>query len=228
MTGSTGRSVRDTGNGQYRVVVADDHQIVRSGLRSALETPGLVEPNGLAVVEEAADGLSAIAAVKRHQPDLLLLDVQMPHAGGIEVVVEARRWSAGTRIVIFTGVTAAGLIGELVEAGVEGLFSKSSDTGLLYEKLPLVLRGGRFIAPEFLSLLESRPDHETLTDRERQTLNMILAGRANKEIADAFGISVKTVEKHRTSLMQKLKVHSMAQLLAVALKNGLIDRAPEL
>lgn len=226
--GEAGQSVRDNGTGHYRVVIADDHQIVRSGLRSAFETPGLVEPNGLRVVDEAADGLGAIAAVKRHQPDLLLLDVQMPLAGGVEVVVEARRWSADTKIVIFTGVTAAGLIGELVEAGVEGLFSKSSDTGPLYEKLPLVLRGGRFIAPEFLQLLESRPDHETLTDRERQTLTMILAGRANKEIADAFGISVKTVEKHRTSLMQKLKVHSMAQLLAVALKNGLIDRAPEL
>lgn len=188
----------------------------------------MIENEGLEVVAEAENGLEAIAAVRRHRPDLLLLDVSMPAAGGVEVLVETRRWSADTRIVVFTGISAVGLVSELVEAGVDGLFSKAASNELMYEKLPEILRGSRHIAKTFLDILEEQPKRSPLTDRERQTLNMIVAGRSNKEIASALGISVKTVDKHRTSLMQKLNVRSVAQLLALALREGLIDPAREL
>ncbi|MEM9030949.1 MAG: LuxR C-terminal-related transcriptional regulator, partial [Pseudomonadota bacterium] len=91
-----------------------------------------------------------------------------------------------------------------------------------------ILRGQRHISEYFLQILQETPKPPVLTDRERQTLNMILAGRSNKEIAEGFGISIKTVDKHRTSLMQKLKVHSVPQLIARALKEGLIDPSKEL
>lgn len=211
-----------------RAVVADDHQIVRSGLRGALETPDLVSTTPIKVVEEAADGLSAIAAVKRHKPDLLLLDVSMPHAGGVEVLLEVRRWSPKTKVVVFTGITAPGLISDLIDAGVDGLFSKAADNTEMFAKLQLILHGGRHIAQAFMDRLEDQPTRPKLTDRERQTLNMIIAGRSNKEIAAGLGISIKTVDKHRTSLMQKLEVSSVAQLVALALKEGLIDSAREL
>ena len=214
---------------EIRVVIADDHAIVRSGLRAALEAPDALAGVRARVVAEASDGLAAIAAVKRHQPQLLLLDVAMPHAGGIEVLLEVRRWSPATRVVVFTGITATGLVADLIDAGVDGLFSKAADTAELFAKIPLILRGGRAVATPFVEALEAAPSSRgRLTDRERQTLNMIIAGRSNKEIAAGLGISIKTVDKHRTSLMQKLEVSSVAQLVARALKDGLIDPAREL
>jgi DNA-binding NarL/FixJ family response regulator len=210
---------------RFHAVIADDHAIVRAGLRTALETPGMVETDGIAVVAEAGDGLQAISAVRQHRPQLLLLDVQMPHAGGLEVLLEARRWSPDTKIVILTGVMSVGKISELVSSGVDGLFSKGEDNTELYRQLPNILRGRRHIAASLVAMLEDAPDAPDLTARERQTLNLIVAGQSNKEIAETLGISAKTVDRHRTSLMQKLDVHSVAQLIAYALREGLIDPA---
>ncbi|MGH1413832.1 MAG: response regulator transcription factor [Pelagimonas sp.] len=214
--------------GKYYAVVADDHAIVRSGLRSALETPGQIEPDGIDVMGEAENGLEAIALARQHKPDLLLLDVQMPLAGGVEVVVEVRRWSPNTKIVVLTGVTAKGMIGALIESGVDGLFSKGDDNSELYRRLPGILRGQRHIAERFVDALKDTAAAPQLTGRERQVLNMILAGHANKDIAEILGISAKTVDKHRTSMMQKLGVHSVPQLMAYALREGLVDPASEL
>lgn len=185
----------------------------------------MVETDGIAVVAEAGDGLQAISAVRQHRPQLLLLDVQMPHAGGLEVLLEARRWSPDTKIVILTGVMSVGKISELVSSGVDGLFSKGEDNTELYRQLPNILRGRRHIAASLVAMLEDAPDAPDLTARERQTLNLIVAGQSNKEIAETLGISAKTVDRHRTSLMQKLDVHSVAQLIAYALREGLIDPA---
>ncbi|WP_167645462.1 LuxR C-terminal-related transcriptional regulator [Mameliella alba] len=207
---------------RFQAVVADDHAIVRSGLRAALESPGLVEPAGIKVVAEAADGLSAIAAIRQHRPSLLLLDVQMPLAGGLEVLIEARRWSPETRVVVLSGVTTPGKIGELVSCGVDGLFSKGEDNDELLGALPGILRGRRHVSEVFRRMLEEAPEVPDLSERERQVLNLVVAGRSNKEIAQILGISVKTVDRHRTNLMQKLDVHSVAQLIAYALREGLI------
>lgn len=213
---------------RYNAIIADDHAIVRAGLKDALEKPGLIEPEGIKVLAEVGDGLSAIAEIRKHRPSLLLLDVSMPMAGGVEVLVEARRWSKDTKVVVLTGISAVGLVSDLIEAGVDGLFSKASDNTEFYQKLPGILRGQRHISEYFLKILEETPRPPVLTDRERQTLNMILAGRSNKEIAEGLGISIKTVDKHRTSLMQKLNVHSVPQLMARALKEGMIDPSKEL
>lgn len=213
---------------RHYAVVADDHAIVRSGLRAALEQPGLIEPAGIKVVAEATNGLQAIAAVRQHKPHLLLLDVQMPLAGGVEVVVEVRRWSPATRIVVLTGVTAVGMVSSLVDSGIDGLFSKGDDNTDLYRRLPGILRGQRHIADSFVDRLKGAEDRTALTGRERQILNLILRGQGNKEIAVTLGISPKTVDKHRTSMMQKLDVHSVPQLMAHALREGLVDPSTEL
>lgn len=209
-------------------VIADDHQIVRSGLRMALESKGLVTPEGIQVVAEAEDGMEVLAAVKARKPDLVLLDVSMPRASGAEVIAEIRRWSPQSRIVVFTGISSPGLVRNLVDSKVDGLFSKSASNDILYEKLPLILSGGRHIADYFLTILETAPEEIVLTKRERQTLNMIVRGKSNREISEDLGISVKTVESHRTSMMQKLQVNSVAQLMARALKDGMIDPSTEL
>jgi len=210
-------------NNQYRAVIADDHQIVRDGLKTALQQPGLVEHNGIAVVAEAVNGFEALAEVKNHKPDVLILDISMPLAGGAEVVADIKRWSPETRIVILTGIDAPGLICTLLDAGVSGMFSKGASLNELYKQLPLILRGGKYITDQFVDTMERQQQNQTLTDREIQTLNMIIAGKTSREIAEIMSISPKTVDKHRTSLMKKLDTHSVAELIAYALHEGLID-----
>ena len=168
-----------------------------------------------------------MAAIKQHRPDLLLLDPTIPLSGGAEVFNDVRRWNPDTKTVVYSSVAAGGLLSQLVEAGVDGLFAKGGPNQLLYEKLPLILRGGRFIAPECLALIEDRPAAADLTPRERQTLHMILQGRTTKQIGAAQGISPRTAEKHRASLMSKLEVKSVAELMARALEDGLLGGSPD-
>ena len=208
----------------YTAVIADDHAIVRSGLKVAVETSALVGGLAIQVVGEAADGLEAITVTKLHKPSLLLLDISMPLANGTEVLLEIRRWSPQTKIVVFTAVTAPGVLAGFIECGVDGLFAKGSAMDPLYEKLPLILQGAHFVAPELLALLSNRTSSAALTPREQQTLNMIVSGRSTKEISSILHLSPKTVEKHRASLMAKLNVHSVAELLSRALEDGLIAK----
>jgi len=212
-----------TASSAFSVVIADDHDIIRDAIRSLLVQAEARMIGRFDVLAVAQDGLAAIAEVKRHRPDLLFLDISMPLASGAEIIHDLRRWSPDTRIVVFTGITSPGLLASTVEAGVDGLFSKGNSASAMIDKLPLILRGGRHIAPEFVDMIAAGRQAATLTDRERQILNMVVAGKTNKEIAQVLNISPKTVDKHRTSLMTKLDVHSAAQLMARALKDGLID-----
>ena len=208
---------------KFTVVIADDHQIVRSGLRAAMETPGVVEENGLNVVAEAENGLEAISQVKQLRPDLLLLDVSMPMASGSEILLDIKRWSPETKIVVMTAVTSSGLLASMIQGGIVGLFSKASDNEEFFEKLPLILRGGRHVESSLVNVIQNANPLPELTPRERQTLNMLVSGRSNKEIANLMGVSPKTAEKHRSSLMAKLEVNSIVELMAKALREGLID-----
>ncbi len=204
------------------VVVADDHEIVRSALKQQLRDQSADTGYRYEVIAEAANGIEAIASVKRHKPELLFLDISMPLASGAEIILDIRRWSAETKIIVFTGVTSSGVLANIVELGLHGLFSKGDDMSLVFSKLPLILSGGRFIAPVFLQAIESQSAVGNLTERERQVLTMVVSGKSNKEIAQLLNISAKTVDKHRTSFMAKLEVHSLAQLLVLAVEEGLI------
>ncbi len=211
------------GHGRASVILADDHEIVRAGLKTALEKPGVVTPEGLHIVAEAEDGLAALALVKQYQPDLLILDITMPLSSGAEIFTDIKRWSPDTKVVIFSSVTNGTLIGGLISSGVDGMFSKNGRSEEFFEKLSLILRGGHYIAPDCLALVKAGADLPALTPRERQTMQMILRGLTTKEIADHQGISPRTAEKHRANLMNKLEVKSVAALMAKALKEGLLD-----
>jgi len=207
----------------FNVVIADDHKIIRDALNDLLINASTESVASYELAAFTQNGLEAIAAVKVHKPDLLFLDISMPLASGTEIIHDIKRWSPDTRIVVFTGISSAGLLASIVETGVDGLFSKGSPASIMMDKLPVIIQGGRYIAPEFIDVIQRGQRASTLTDRERQTLNMIVSGKTNKEIAKLLSISPKTVDKHRTSLMNKLDVHSVAQLMALAIKDGLID-----
>lgn len=217
-------SIEPTGT-TCTVVIADDHAIIREAIADLLAGTAGHGGSRYAVVATAENGLEAIAAVKAHRPGLLFLDISMPLASGAEILHDVRRWSPDTRIAVFTGVTSPGLLAGIVEAGADGLFGKANPVREMVEKLPLLLRGGRHVAPAFTEIIRRGQQAGTLSGRERQVLNMIVAGKSNKEIAIELHISPKTVEKHRASLMSKLEAHSVVQLMARALKDGLIDPA---
>ena len=212
----------------YSLVIADDHQIVRDGIKDILADGVPPFNDSFDVVAESDNGLATLAAVKEHQPDLLVLDISMPLASGLEIMADIRRWSPDTKVVVFSGIVAPGLLSSVMNSGVHGLFSKGGALEELRTHLPLILKGGRHVAPELAAIIEHSGATTELTDRERQTLNMILSGKSNKDMARLLNISPKTVEKHRASLMQKLEVHSIAELMAKALQEGLIDSSTEL
>lgn len=204
-------------------IVADDHAIVRQGTRQILE-----QIEGLNLVAEAENGIAAIAAVKQHTPDLFVLDAAMPLAGGVEVFGEARRWSPDTRIVLLTGFTSSGLLSDWLNAGVDGMLLKSCSPDIIHTCFVTVLNGGNYIADEIATIIGDGATDNTLTQREREVMALVVAGLTNVEIGDKLFISVKTVEKHRGSLMGKLGVKSVAELMVVALKQGWLDAHKQL
>ena len=199
------------------VIIADDHALIRQGIQQIMETARLD------VIAEAADGLEAIALVRKHRPDLLVLDIAMPYARGIEVFGEVKRWSPDTKVIVFSGMTSSGLIGELANAGVDATFLKRENLDAFSESILHVLRGQRILGPGVAELLEANQQSTELTVRERQVLSMIAQGLSNRDIAMRFGVSLKTVDNHRTNLMRKLNAHSAGELLAHATREGLLE-----
>lgn len=206
-----------------RVIIADDHAIVRNGLKDIFKTIPQIN-----IVSEATNGLEAISMTKELQPDLLTLDAGMPLARGMQVFGEVRRWCPDTRIAVITGFTSAGHLSDWVAADVDGLFLKTCPPEEITKGLQLILDGGGYISKAVLTILDDLSELEALTSRERQILHLIAEGCSNVEIAERLSISPKTVDNHRTRLMAKLNVHSVAQLLALALKEGLLDQSQQL
>ena len=191
--------------------------LVRQSLRQLLEKSDRFD-----IVGEAEDGVAAVALTKSLQPDLLILDAAMPKATGVEAIEEVRRWSRDTKIAVVTGVNAAGMLQQILDANVEGLFLKSSDTEGWVDDFLAICAGARRISERVAGDSALSPN---LTGRERQVLFCIARGETNPVISEKLGISVNTVDKHRTSIMRKLNVHSVAELVAKAFRDGLLGEA---
>ncbi|SEW40539.1 two component transcriptional regulator, LuxR family [Cognatiyoonia koreensis] len=202
----------------YSAIVADDHELLRHGIANILEEQGNIR-----VVAHASDGLSAVALTKRHQPDLLTLDIAMPFAQGISVLVEVKRWSPDTRVAVFSGITSSALLRELQDAGADGIFTKRGAISEFEQAIPILLEGGKIVSSDAAEIIAKGTETAALTKRERQIISKIASGLTTKAIAKRLGISPKTVENHRSSIMSKLGVQSMAELLAYAVREGLFD-----
>ena len=211
-----------------RVVLAEDHKILREGLRSLLNTSDELE-----VVGEAEDGMDAIRTISEKNPDIVLLDLNMPKMDGIAVIKEIKREFPETKILALTMHKNEEYILEVFKSGGDGYCLKSSGHEELVMAIRAVLSGKQYLSPEISDLvlqgyLESRKtirersSFEGLTQREKEVLKLVGEGYQNKEIADYLCISPKTVEKHRANIMQKLDLHTASALTAYAIEKGLV------
>ena len=209
-----------------RVLVADDHTIVRSGIRHVLESEQDFE-----VVGEAGSGTEAISLATSLQPDVVLLDISMPDLSGLEVAARLRG-SSTTRVLILSMHNNAEYVLESVRAGAHGYLLKDTAATELRTAIRTVCRGESYFSPPVASRLTAavRGEHETrrsaldqLTGREREVLVGMARGWTNKEIASELGISHRTVETHRESLMRKLQIRTVAELTRFAVGAGIIQ-----
>ncbi|MBV1914424.1 MAG: response regulator transcription factor [Pseudomonadales bacterium] len=202
----------------HTVLIADDHMLIRDSLRQLIESL-----EGFTVVDDVDNGFDALVAIKKLQPSLILLDVAMPDASGIEVVIDTQRWSPDTKIIIYTGVTSGTRLKQLLDCGVDGLFFKHSDTRYLRDGINAVAEGRTAFDDKLADIIAGLEAADNLTAREKQVLSQILSGHSTRDIASYLNISVKTVDNHRTHIMRKLGTHSVSDLMRLAINTGLID-----
>ena len=214
----------------YRIVIAEDHTILREGLKALLSSDPAFE-----VVGEAEDGRDAIQRVESLKPDLVLMDLSLPRMNGINAIKEIKRCAPETKVLALTVHKTEEYILATLRAGADGYVLKDATHAELVMGIRTVLDGKPYLSPgvsdkviegylEGKKAIESGTPWDTLTQREREVLKLIAEGYKNKEIADYLYISVKTVEKHRANLMQKLDLHTTSALTAFAMEKGLITR----
>ncbi|WP_026714475.1 response regulator transcription factor [Flavobacterium daejeonense] len=218
-------------NQTIRVVLADDHFFVRDGIKSLLES----EKN-IAVVGEATDGQEALEVVATTNPDLLIVDIRMPHHTGIEVVEKLRNQNNPVKIIVLSMHESEEYVLKSIKAGADGYLLKGSSKEEFLKALHAVANGGKYFTGDISSILinqltnttaslEPKPalaEDLTITKREKEILTLLLSGKGNKEIAEALEISKRTAEVHRFNLMKKLKVKNLMELSNKATEYSLI------
>jgi DNA-binding NarL/FixJ family response regulator len=209
-----------------RVLLADDHALVRAGLRKLLESL-----SGVAVVGEAGDGREALALVASKSPDLVLLDITMPGLNGLEAAERIGREHPGTRVILLSMHASEEHVLRALRAGAAGYLPKDAALGELELAINAVRKGETYLSPAVSRHVsdyvrrtgaETEP-RESLTPRQREILQLIAEGQSTKRIAGTLGVSVKTVETHRSQLMEKLDIHDVAGLVRYAIRIGLVS-----
>lgn len=212
---------------RIRVIIADDHAVVRQGIRTVLE-----EIPGLAVLAEAGDGEEVLGLLAGHAPDLLVLDISMPRKTGLDVAKELRAQGSELPILILSMHDNPEYVLEAVRAGADGYILKDVGPAELREAVEAVADGREYYADrvthqlsvalrEELERERQRSKLDQLTGREREVLVRVAKGRTNREIAEEFGISPRTVETHRERVMAKLRIRTVAGLTRFVVENGL-------
>ena len=214
---------------EIRLILADDHAVVRSGLRMLLEA----QPD-IKILAEVESGVEAVEKTKSLNPDIVLMDIQMPGISGIEATRQIRAISPDTSVLALTMYEDDQYFFEMLRAGASGYVPKRAAPDELLTAIRAVGRGEVYLYPSLASRLVQdylkRADtgdqpliYDDLTPREREVLTLIAEGFSNAEIAEKLVISVKTVDRHRENIMRKLNLHSRIELVKYALRIGLID-----
>ena len=213
---------------KIRVLIADDHTLVRDGIRSLLSLTADIE-----IIGEAADGQEAVDKVKQLAPDLVLMDLAMPVMGGLEATRIIRKEYPATKVLALTQYDDSDYVIPVIEAGARGFVTKMSSSSELAAAIQAVYEGGSFLSPSAAAALidecqqkttaeVEKDPYQLLTDRELQVLKLIAEGHTAREIADMLVVSHKTVEWHKTSLMNKLNIHNKTDLIKFAIRKQVI------
>jgi len=210
-----------------RVLLADDHTLVRAGLRSLLQQMENVE-----VVAEAEDGRQVLAAVAEHRPDVVLMDISMSGMNGLEATLQLKRDRPEVRVIILSMHATEEYVLQALRAGASGYLLKDSAPLELALALQAVARGESYLSPpvsrQVVESYVQRTGREAqplaaLTPRQREILQLIAEGNSTKEIASRLALSVKTVETHRSQLMERLGIRGVAGLVRYAIRHGLVS-----
>jgi len=212
-----------------RILLADDHIVMRRGLRLLLES----QP-GFSVVAEASDGRQAVDQAIATRPDVVILDITMPQLSGAEAAQRIIEALPGTAVVILSMHSDEGYVLRALKAGAKGYLVKDSAEGDLIEAIKVVSEGKAFFSPEISKMLVEdyvreirtrgvEDSYELLTAREREILHLLAEGKTNKDVAALLNLSLFTVETHRRNLQEKLNLHSLAELILYAVRKGLIS-----
>ncbi|MFZ1072404.1 MAG: response regulator transcription factor [Verrucomicrobiia bacterium] len=217
------------------VLLAEDHMIVREGFRRMLELE-----NDMEVVGEAQDGRQAVALVKKLHPAVVLMDIAMPQLNGLEATRQILKAVPATKVLILSAHSDDAYVNSAVESGAMGFLLKQTSSHVVCEAIREVQKGKTYFSPSISRrrdrLNPQLPDRAgrlnkkaaRLTSREMEVLQLIAEGKANKETAAELGIGMKTVEKHREHLMQKLAIHDTAGLTRYAISAGIIESSVQL
>lgn len=210
-----------------RVIIADDHNLVRQGLRALLEQTGEID-----VIGEAATGQEAINQTEQLQPDVIVMDLSMPRMDGAQAAERIIALDAPTQVVVVSAFADTTMVQQLLRRGVKGYLLKDAVTEELLIAVRSASQGKVYLSPTISSSVmtmlmspgqaEATTKADLLTPREREVLQLVAEGLTNSAIAETLSISVKTVEKHRANLMSKLEVNDLPSLIRVAIKQGLI------
>lgn len=213
---------------KLRVLLADDHTVVRQGLRKILESDDEIE-----IVGEAGDGRSAVEMVQRMRPHVVVMDVALPELNGIEATRQISKRVDGVRVLVLTMHSDDVYVRQSLKAGARGYLLKDSEDLDLIKAVKAVGNGGSFFSPSVSKVLlagylgdpsgkEVEDNLALLTDREREVLQLIAEGKTNKEIANLLSVSINTVETHRKHVMEKLDLHNTAELVRFAVRKKIV------
>ena len=212
-----------------RVLITDDHQVMRRGVRAVIETLP-----GWEICGEASTGREAVEMTERLKPQIVVMDVTMPELNGLEATRQIKKIAPTTEILMFTGLETEELIRQVFEAGARSYILKTDGRehleaalrALAVHKSYFTTQVGEILFAKFLhgkSPGKTSTGEGRLTDREREIVQLLAEGSSNKEVGDALGISVKTVETHRAAVMKKLKFDSFSDLVRYAIRNHIIS-----
>ena len=212
-----------------RVLVADDHEAVLEGVRALLEREA-----GLEVCAVARNGRDAVASATRTKPDVVVLDMTMPDLDGISAIRQIKRALPETEVVVYSAHSSEEVIEEAFDAGAKSYIGKAGTSRDLIEAIRSVAEHKPFFTPEISQILfgkflgadgpkKAGMSEQKLTPREREVVRLLAQSSSNKEIAAALGISVRTAETHRATLMRKLGIKSLAGLVRYAIRNNIIE-----
>lgn len=209
-----------------KVMIADDHSLIREGIKQLLEFDGSIE-----VVAQAADGNETIEVLSEVQPDILLLDINMPNMNGLDVLQELKKKRSGMKILILTVHNEVEYLLKAVDSGADGYVLKDAGSDELKDAINRVINGEQYIQSSMIPAMNSRIINrdidkekiDSLTKREVEILKQIAGGRFNKEIAESLNITERTVKNHISNLFKKIDVNDRTQAAVFAIRNNLVE-----